>query len=47
MLPLAIPPASDGWTWNKRRNWREHGMEAEDELTDEEEPSTDEDVDDE
>ncbi|GAA6055471.1 hypothetical protein JCM3770_002844 [Rhodotorula araucariae] len=44
-LPLAIPPASDGWTWKKRRNWHEHGMEAEDELTDEEEPSTDEDVD--
>ncbi|BGP38635.1 hypothetical protein JCM10450v2_002585 [Rhodotorula kratochvilovae] len=44
-LPLAIAPAGDGWTWKKRRNWREHGMEVEDELTDEEEPSTDEDVD--
>ncbi|TNY22744.1 DHHC palmitoyltransferase-domain-containing protein [Rhodotorula diobovata] len=45
LLPLAIPPASDGWSWKKRRNWREHCMEAEDELTDEEEPSGDEDVD--
>ncbi|GAA5925412.1 hypothetical protein JCM3775_001404 [Rhodotorula graminis] len=45
LLPLAIPPASDGWTWKKRRNWREHGIEAADELTDEEEPSSDEEFD--
>lgn len=38
-LPVAIPPASDGWTWRKRKNWREYAMEFEDELTDEEEAS--------
>ncbi|KAK4331530.1 Palmitoyltransferase [Rhodotorula toruloides] len=38
-LPVAIPPAGDGWTWRKRKNWREYAMEFEDELTDEEEAS--------
>ncbi|GAA5915815.1 DHHC family palmitoyltransferase [Sporobolomyces salmoneus] len=40
-LPVSIPPASDGWTWRKRENWKETGMSFEDELTDEEEMSSD------
>ncbi|BGP14596.1 hypothetical protein JCM10213_001944 [Rhodosporidiobolus nylandii] len=41
-LPVPIPPASDGWTWRKRHGWKEHVMSFEDELTDEEEMSSDE-----
>ncbi|GAA5948917.1 hypothetical protein JCM21900_003472 [Sporobolomyces salmonicolor] len=41
-LPVSVPPSSDGWTWPKRENWRETGMAFEDELTDEEEMSSDE-----
>ncbi|GAA5884656.1 hypothetical protein JCM6882_005336 [Rhodosporidiobolus microsporus] len=43
-LPVAVPPPSDGWTWRKRDGWQEHAMSFEDELTDEEELSTDEEV---
>ncbi|GAA5967294.1 hypothetical protein JCM11641_000504 [Rhodosporidiobolus odoratus] len=42
LLPLPIPPASDGWDWRKRSGWKEHSMAFEDELTDEEEPDSDE-----
>jgi palmitoyltransferase len=41
-LPVKVPPLSDGWTWSKRSGWREHVMLHEDELTDEEEMSSDE-----
>ncbi|GAA5855530.1 hypothetical protein JCM8547_007874 [Rhodosporidiobolus lusitaniae] len=41
-LPVSVPPASDGWTWRKRHNWREYSMSFEEELTDEEEPDSDE-----
>ncbi|GAA6004759.1 DHHC family palmitoyltransferase [Rhodotorula paludigena] len=43
-LPLAIPPVSDGWTWRKREDWHDYAMSHEDELTDEEEPDSDEEV---
>jgi hypothetical protein len=41
-LPVRVPPLSDGWTWSKRSGWRDHVMLHEDELTDEEEMSSDE-----
>lgn len=41
-LPVKVPPLSDGWTWSKRSGWRNHVMLHEDELTDEEEMSSDE-----
>ncbi|KAM0746074.1 zf-DHHC-domain-containing protein [Meredithblackwellia eburnea MCA 4105] len=43
LLPVAIPPSSDGWQWEKRRDWELYKMEFEDELTDEEEFSDDDD----
>ncbi|GAA5832711.1 hypothetical protein JCM3766R1_004307 [Sporobolomyces carnicolor] len=42
-LPVSIPPACDGRNWHKRENWKETSMSFEDELTDEEEMSSDED----
>jgi palmitoyltransferase len=46
-LPVSIPPTSDGWNWRKRENWKDTGMSFEDELTDEEEMSSDEEDEDE
>jgi len=43
VVPVSIPPLSDGWNWRKRENWKDTGMSFEDELTDEEEMSSDED----
>ncbi|GAA6012934.1 hypothetical protein JCM11491_006234 [Sporobolomyces phaffii] len=40
-LPVSIPPASDGWHWTKRDNWAATSISFEDELTDEEEVSSD------
>ncbi|GAA6002221.1 hypothetical protein JCM10207_003133 [Rhodosporidiobolus poonsookiae] len=42
LLPVPLPPASDGWTWRKRAGWEESALAFEDELTDEEEPDSDE-----
>jgi len=36
-LPMRIPPASDGWTWEKRAGMARHaGLREEEELTDDE-----------
>ncbi|ORY73264.1 DHHC palmitoyltransferase-domain-containing protein [Leucosporidium creatinivorum] len=39
LLPLEIPPSSDGWTWKKIEGWEQFSMDYEDELTDEEQAS--------
>ncbi|GAA5863807.1 hypothetical protein JCM3774_001164 [Rhodotorula dairenensis] len=39
LLPIALPPASDGWTWRKRPNWQRYSIDTDDELTDEEQAS--------
>lgn len=36
LLPVEVPPSSDGWTWKKCEGWQEYSMDFEDELTDEE-----------
>lgn len=45
LLPVALPAASDGWTWRKRPHWQRYSIDAEDELTDEEQASEGEDFD--
>ncbi|KAL8286573.1 hypothetical protein RQP46_004590 [Phenoliferia psychrophenolica] len=42
LLPIEVPPASDGWTYQKIQGWQEFAMEFDDELTDEEEMSDEE-----
>ncbi|GAA5976179.1 hypothetical protein JCM10908_005409 [Rhodotorula pacifica] len=39
LLPVALPAASDGWTWRKRPHWQRYSINPEDELTDEEQAS--------
>ncbi|GAA5950971.1 hypothetical protein JCM8115_005022 [Rhodotorula mucilaginosa] len=46
LLPVALPAASDGWTWRKRPHWQRYTIDPEDELTDEEQASEGEDFDD-
>lgn len=44
LLPIRIPPYSDGWTWEKRADMvdgRHAGVKQEEELTDEEEEDDD------
>jgi hypothetical protein len=38
-LPICVPAVSDGWTWEKAEGWESFVLPAEDELTDEEQPS--------
>lgn len=43
LLPVEIPPTSDGWKYSKIPGWEEFAMEFDDELTDEEEVSDNDD----
>lgn len=36
LVPTKVPPASDGWTWEKRAGWEKKVVEFAEELTDEE-----------
>ncbi|GAA6013565.1 hypothetical protein JCM8202_000735 [Rhodotorula sphaerocarpa] len=44
LLPVDLPPSSDGWSWRKRRNWQRYAMDPREQLTDEELASDDEEV---
>lgn len=37
LVPTRVPPASDGWNWEKRAGWERKTVEYAEELTDEEE----------
>lgn len=39
LVPLRIPPTSDGRKWTKRQGWEADQLDASEELTDEEEMS--------
>jgi len=36
LLPMSVPPSSDGWVWQKREGWENASIAVADELTDEE-----------
>lgn len=41
LLPIRVPPASDGWSWEKREGWERRVVMYAEELTDEEDENED------